>query len=35
MDEFSRTERLLGREAMNRLAESRVAVFGGGWGEAV
>lgn len=30
MDEFSRTERLLGREGMRRLAKSRVAVFGVG-----
>ena len=30
MDEFSRTERLLGKEGMKRLAESRVAVFGVG-----
>lgn len=30
MDEFSRTERLLGREGMRRLSQSRVAVFGVG-----
>lgn len=30
MDEFSRTERLLGRDGMRRLSESRVAVFGVG-----
>ena len=30
MDEFSRTERLLGRDGMRRLAQSRVAVFGVG-----
>ena len=28
MNQFSRTELLLGREAMERLARSRVAVFG-------
>ena len=28
MEQFSRTERLLGREAMDRLAASRVALFG-------
>ena len=28
--EFSRTERLFGREAMEKLARSRVAVFGVG-----
>ncbi len=34
-DNFSRTELLLGREAMHRLSESRVAVFGlGGVGSA-
>lgn len=27
-DQFSRTERLLGREAMEKLAQSRIAVFG-------
>ncbi|MCM1423949.1 MAG: tRNA threonylcarbamoyladenosine dehydratase, partial [bacterium] len=29
-EEFCRTEMLLGREAMERLARSRVAVFGVG-----
>ena len=28
LDQFSRTQLLLGKEAMNRLAQARVAVFG-------
>ena len=32
LDQFSRTQLLLGKEAMDRLAQARVAVFGiGGW----
>ena len=34
LNQFSRTELLLGKEAMERLAQSRVAVFGVGGGGA-